>query len=67
MPSNLKNVVAIGDRVLLRPVTAANQTSGGLYLPPSVKEKDEVHTGIIVKVGPGYPLPINQDFDHFLK
>jgi co-chaperonin GroES (HSP10) len=64
---HLNNAIAIGDRIILRPLNPTNQTSGGLYLPPSVKEKDEVQTGVVVKVGPGYPLPPNQDFDQFLK
>ena len=30
--------------------------SAGLYLPPSVVEKQEVKGGIVVEVGPGIPL-----------
>lgn len=65
MPS-LQEFIVVGDRVLLKPLSPANQTNGGLYLPPSVKEKDEVQSGMVVRVGPGYPIPANQDFDHFL-
>lgn len=65
--SQLKEFIVVGDRVLLKPLNPNNQTNGGLYLPPSVKEKDEVQTGLVVRVGPGYPLPPNQDYDHFLK
>ena len=32
-------------------------------MPPSVREHDAVHTGIVVRVGPGYPLPVTQDSD----
>lgn len=63
MLNPLKNIVVIGDRVLIKPLEAANKTSSGLYLPPSVKEHDSVHTGLVVKVGPGYPIPANQDPD----
>lgn len=63
MLNPLKNVVVIGDRILIKPLEAANKTSSGLYLPPSVKEHDSVHTGLVVKVGPGYPIPANQDPD----
>lgn len=59
----LKNVVVIGDRILVKPLEASNKTGSGLYLPPSVKEHDAVHTGLVVKVGPGYPIPANQDPD----
>lgn len=63
MLNTLKNIVVIGDRILIKPLEAANKTGSGLYLPPSVKEHDAVHTGLVVKVGPGYPIPTNQDPD----
>ena len=59
----LKNIVVIGDRILIKPLEASNKTGSGLYLPPSVREHDAVHTGLVVKVGPGYPLPVTQDSD----
>lgn len=67
MDANVKNIVVIGDRILLKPITEPNVTGGGLYLPPSVKEHNSVHTGIVVKTGPGYPIPAQQDPDQFLK
>jgi co-chaperonin GroES (HSP10) len=66
MIANLKNLVVIGDRILLKPLAASSKTGSGLYLPPGVKEHDAVHTGLVVKVGPGYPIP-SQDPDSFLK
>ena len=63
MLDSLKNVVVIGDRVLIKPLEASNKTDSGLFLPPSVKERDVVHTGIVMRVGPGYPIPANQDPD----
>ena len=59
----LKNIVVIGDRVLIKPLEASNRTGGGLYLPPSVKERAAVHTGVVMRVGPGFPIPANQDPD----
>ena len=59
MMNPLKNVVVIGDRILLKPLESSNKTGSGLYLPPSVKERDAVHTGLVVRVGPGYPIPVN--------
>lgn len=67
MNASIKNIVVIGDRVLLKPLAEANTTGSGLYLPPSVKEGNAVHTGIVIKTGPGYPIPANQDPDQFLK
>lgn len=66
MNSNVEKVVMIGDRVLLKPLDAATKTGSGLYLPPGVREKDAVHAGIVVKVGPGYPIPSTEP-DAFLK
>jgi co-chaperonin GroES (HSP10) len=67
MMNPLKNVVVIGDRILLKPLEASNKTGSGLYLPPSVKERDAVHTGLVVRVGPGYPIPVNQDGDDIFR
>ncbi|MEE0876273.1 MAG: co-chaperone GroES family protein [Fibrobacteraceae bacterium] len=67
MDKNIKNIVVIGDRVLLKPIAESNVTGGGLYLPPSVKESHAVHTGIVVKTGPGYPIPAPQEPDQFLR
>lgn len=67
MLESLKNVVVIGDRVLIKPLDAANKTDSGLFLPPSVKERDAVHTGIVMRVGPGYPIPSNQDSDSLFR
>ena len=52
-----KQIIVVGDRVLIIPDTDKDRTEHGLYLPPSVKEKEKVQTGYIVKVGPGYPVP----------
>lgn len=52
-----KQMVVVGDRVLVIPDTDKDRTEHGLYLPPSVKEKEKVHSGYVMKVGPGYPVP----------
>ncbi len=53
----LDKIIVIGDRVLIKPGEGNNKTKSGLYLPPTVSEKEEVNTGYIVKTGPGYPVP----------
>lgn len=57
----LKNVMMVGDRVLIKPKTLSNRTSSGLYLPPTVVEKEQVISGYVIKAGPGYPIPSLQD------
>ena len=57
----IKNLIVVGDRVLIKPKKVSNKTQSGLYLPPGVQEKEKIQSGYIVKVGPGYPLPIPAD------
>lgn len=58
MPIQLrKQMIVVGDRVLLEPDTGQDKTKAGLYLPDTVREKDKVATGRVVKVGPGYAVP----------
>lgn len=52
-----KQIVVIGDRILLNLDDEDDRTKSGLYLPPSVREKEKVAMGRVVKVGPGYPIP----------
>lgn len=59
--NKLKKLIIIGDRVLIRPSKADEQTSSGLYLPPGVQEKEKVQQGHIIKTGPGYAIPMPVD------
>lgn len=52
-----KEMIVIGDRILLQLDEADDKTKSGLYLPPSVREREKVAMGKVVKVGPGYPIP----------
>jgi co-chaperonin GroES (HSP10) len=52
-----KELIVVGDRVLLTLDEGSEKTKSGLYLPASVREKDKVATGRVTKVGPGYPIP----------
>ena len=56
LKSSNKQVLVVGDRVLIRPDTGEKKSPAGLYLPPSVIEKQEVKGGMVVEVGPGIPL-----------
>lgn len=58
-PDNkFKKLIIIGDRVLIRPTRPHEKTETGLYLPPGVQEKERVQQGYIIKIGPGYALPM---------
>ncbi len=52
-----RELLIIGDRVLIAPDMGNNKTDAGLYLPVGLKEKEKVQSGTIIKVGPGYILP----------
>lgn len=54
--------IVIGDRLLIKPNEANTPTKSGLYLPPGVHENEKVHSGYVIKAGPGYPIP-NPDED----
>ncbi len=49
-----KNLIIVGDRVLIEPDEKSDKTGSGLYLPATVKEKEKVVGGYVVKTGPGY-------------
>jgi chaperonin GroES len=59
----IKNLIIVGDRVLVKPKKTNQKTQTGLYLPPGVQERERIQSGYIVKVGPGYPLPLPADED----
>jgi chaperonin GroES len=52
-----KQVIVVGDRMLLELDEGQDKTKSGLYLPSSVREKEKVAAGRVVRVGPGYPIP----------
>jgi chaperonin GroES len=65
--NKLRNLIVVGDRVLIRPAKESDKTDSGLYLPPGVQEKERIQRGYVIKVGPGYPLPMPADEDDVWK
>lgn len=57
--NKLKKLIVVGDRVLIRLKKPNEKTGSGLYLPPGIQEKEKVQQGYIIKVGPGYPIPMH--------
>ncbi|MTI88501.1 MAG: co-chaperone GroES [Balneolaceae bacterium] len=64
--NSIENFIVVGDRVLVKPRDMETHTRSGLVLPASVKEKEEIQSGYIVKTGPGYPIP-NTDYNEAWK
>lgn len=59
--NKLRNLIVVGDKILIKPAKHDSKSKGGLLLPPGYKEKEDVQSGYVIKVGPGYPIPIPAD------
>ncbi len=51
-----KQLLVVGDRVLVTPEEGEERTRVGLYLPPTAIETQQVQSGLIVATGPGEPM-----------
>lgn len=56
-----KELIVVGDRVLIRMEDGEERTKVGLYLPATAVEGQQVQGGTIVATGPGQPLPVVED------
>jgi co-chaperonin GroES (HSP10) len=52
-----KNLIVVGDRILVKPQEGEERTNAGLYLPATAVNEQKVRAGRVVKVGPGTPIP----------
>src|SRR6476659_4648651 len=57
-----KELIVVGDRVLVRCEEGEERTNVGLYLPPTALENQAVQGGTIVATGPGLPMPSPDSF-----
>ena len=56
-----RQLIVVGDRILIKQEELEQKTDVGLYLPQTVVEKEEVQGGRVVETGPGIPLPETRD------
>lgn len=56
-----KNIIVVGDKILIQPEENLEKTTSGLYLPPGVGMKEKVQGGYVIKAGPGYPIASPND------
>lgn len=64
---DFEKFILVGDRILVKPKSPDSKTKSGLYLPPTVQEKESITAGYVIKVGPGYPIPAVTEVDEVWK
>lgn len=57
MKRNGKQLLVVGDRVLIRMEEGEERSNHGLYLPPTAADNQAVQGGKILATGPGTPMP----------
>ncbi|MDB4900415.1 MAG: Chaperonin Cpn10 [Gemmatimonadetes bacterium] len=57
MIRNDKELIVVGDRVLVKSEEGEERTKVGLYLPSTAIDSQAVQGGTIVATGPGQPMP----------
>ncbi len=57
MKKGKKELIVVGDRVLIRVEEGEERSKVGLYLPATAMEGQAVQGGTIIATGPGTPLP----------
>jgi co-chaperonin GroES (HSP10) len=57
MVRNNKQLIVVGDRVLVKLEEGEERTKVGLYLPSTAIDSQAIQGGRIVATGPGQPLP----------
>lgn len=57
MRNNNKELIVVGDRVLVKVEEGEERTNVGLYLPSTAIDNQAVQGGNIVATGPGLPMP----------
>ena len=58
---DIDKFLMVGDKLLVKPKNPQSKTKSGLYLPPTVQQGEKIQCGYIIKVGPGYPLPLQAE------
>ncbi len=57
-----KQLIVVGDRLLIRPEEGEERTNSGLILPQSAVASRQARGGWVVSVGPGMPIASPVDF-----
>ncbi|MGH7578396.1 MAG: co-chaperone GroES [Longimicrobiales bacterium] len=60
---NKKQLIVVGDRVLIRAEEGEERSRVGLYLPPTAVDNQAVQGGTVVATGPGTPVSAPTELD----
>jgi len=63
MDSSMKQLIVVGDRVLIKPEEGEDRSRVGLYLPPSAVDNQAVQGGKVLATGPGTPISAPTELD----
>lgn len=58
-----KQLIVVGDRVLIKPEAGEDRSRVGLYLPANAVDSQAVQGGTVVATGPGTPISAPADLD----
>ncbi len=58
-----KQLIVVGDRVLIEPEAGEGRSKVGLYLPASAVDQQSVQGGRVLAVGPGTPIGAPTELD----
>ncbi|MFO7260348.1 MAG: co-chaperone GroES family protein [bacterium] len=64
MERKAKQLIVVGDRVLIAPEEGEERSRVGLYLPPSAIDSQAVQGGTVVATGPGIPISAPTELDN---
>lgn len=63
MEPKAKQLIVVGDRVLIAPEEGEERSRVGLYLPPTAVDSQAVQGGTVVATGPGTPISAPTELD----
>ncbi len=63
MSPDRKQLIVVGDRVLIQPEAGEERSRVGLYLPATAVDSQAVQGGSVVATGPGTPISAPTELD----
>lgn len=61
--TDMRQLIVVGDRVLIEPEQGEERSKVGLYLPATAVDSQAVQSGTVVATGPGTPIGAPTELD----